>query len=64
MVTTIAPTLTSGARRCFVGSLAVGEKQTVSFGEFGTTAVPRTLGLTHSGDHLVAKVVDAQVTAR
>ena len=65
MVTTIAPDSDlGGAPMHFVGSLAVGEKQTVSFGEFGTTAAPRTLELTHNGDHLVSKVVDTQVTAR
>lgn len=65
VVTTIAPDADlKGAPMRFVGSLAEGEKQTISFGEFGTTAAPRALELVHGGDHLVATVVGIQAAAR
>jgi hypothetical protein len=65
VVTTVAsdPDL-RGAPLRFVGSLAVGEKQTISFGAFGTTAAPNTLELVHDGDRLVATVVDGEVASR
>ena len=65
VVTTIAPDADlRGAPMRFVGSLAPGEKQTLSFGEFGTTAAPRALELVHGGNHLVATVVGIQAAAR
>ena len=65
VVTTVAPDPDlRGAPLRFVGSLAVGEKQTISFGAFGTTAAPNTLELVHDGDRLVATVVDGEVASR
>ena len=65
VVTTIAPDADlKGAPMRFVGSLASGEKQTISFGEFGTTAAPRTLELVHGVDHLFATLVGIEAAAR
>jgi hypothetical protein len=65
VVTTIAPDADlKGAPMRFVGALAPGQKQTISFGAFGTTAAPRTLELLNNGEHLVATVSDTEVAAR
>ena len=65
VVTTIAPDadLKGGPMR-FVGSLAPGQKQIISLGEFGTTAAPRTLELLNNGEYLVATVSDTEIAAR
>jgi hypothetical protein len=65
VVTTIAPDPDlGGAPLRLVGSLALGEKQTISFGAFGTTAAPNTLELVHDGNRLVATVIDGEVASR
>ena len=65
VVTTIAPDSDlRGAPMRFVGSLAMGEKQTISVGAFGTGAAPSMLELVHDGDHLVATVIESEVASR
>ena len=65
VVTTIAPDADlKGAPVRFVGSLAPGQKQIISLGEFASTAAPHTLELLNNGEHLVATVSDVDVAAR
>jgi len=65
VVATIAPNADlGGAPMRFVGSLGLGQKQTISFGKFGTTTAPHALELVRDGDRLVATVIDGEVASR
>lgn len=63
VVTTIAPNdVPEGAPMRFTGSLGIGEKQTISVGEVGTSRAPQTIELLHAGDRLVATIVPSELT--